>query len=174
MLGDHALMLKGPMLFEPVVRVPLIIHQPGAVPAGLCIASLVQSIDLTATILSAADVPGAFQTQGSDLMSLVMNPEMPWREWALSEYRDSGHAFSPPVHTTMLRHRNFKLVVWHGEPASSMPREGELYDLEQDPGEHRNLFCDPRYAAVRESLKDLLLDVSVAVEWPRPLRTAQW
>jgi arylsulfatase A-like enzyme len=174
MLGDHALMLKGPMLFEPVVRVPLIIHQPGAVPAGLCIASLVQSIDLTATILSAADVPGAFQTQGSDLMSLVMNPEMPWREWALSEYRDSGHAFSPPVHTTMLRHRNFKLVVWHGEPASSMPREGELYDLEQDPGEHCNLFCDPRYAAVRESLKDLLLDVSVAVEWPRPLRTAQW
>ncbi len=174
MLGDHALLLKGPMLFEPVVRVPLILYQPGVIPAGGHIERPVQTIDLTSTLLAAAGVPDAFPTQGSDLMPLARDPSAPWREWALCEYRDSGHTFTPPVHTTMLRYRNHKLIVWHGEPASGHARDGELYDLEQDPGEHVNLFHDEAHAKTRELMKDMLLDVSAAIEWPRPKRTAQW
>ena len=174
MLGDHALLLKGPMLFEPVVRVPLILYQPGVIPAGGHIERPVQTIDLTSTLLAAAGVPDAFPTQGSDLMPLARDPSAPWREWALCEYRDSGHTFTPPVHTTMLRYRNHKLIVWHGKPASGHARDGELYDLEQDPGEHDNLFHDEAHAKTRELMKDMLLDVSAAIEWPRPKRTAQW
>ncbi len=34
MLGDHQLLLKGPMLYEGAVRVPLIMRWPGVLPAG--------------------------------------------------------------------------------------------------------------------------------------------
>jgi arylsulfatase A-like enzyme len=174
MLGDHGLLLKGPMLFEPAVRVPLILHRPGAIAGGTRISSIVQTIDLTSTILAAAGIPRAFRTQGSDLMPLIAQPGMPWRDWALCEYRDSGHSFAPPLQTTMLRHRHHKLIVWHGEPAGQRQRDGELYDLEADPGEHRNLFHDERHARTREAMKDILLDVSASIEWPVPPRTAAW
>lgn len=174
MLGDHGLLLKGPMLYEPVVRVPLILHQPGTVPKGVRIPRPVQTLDLTSTILAAAGAPDAFAKQGSDLMPLALDPAGPWRDWALSEYRDSGHTYNPPVHTTMLRHRQFKLIVWHGEPACHRARDGELYDLDKDPGEHVNLYDDPKHAATRESLKSILLDVMTATEWPKPPRTAAW
>jgi len=174
MLGDHAIMLKGPMLYEPVVRVPLILHQPGTVPAGRRVGAVVQMIDLTQTILAAAGVSDAFATQGADLMTLAHDPAAQWRDWALCEYRDSGHGAQPPVHTTMLRHGTMKLVVWHGPPAAQRARDGELYDLAADPGEHINLYHDPAHAAAREAMKDMLIDVTAATEWPRPPRTAEW
>lgn len=174
MLGDHAIMLKGPMLYEPVVRVPLIMHQPGAIAPGRRVRSLVQNIDLTPTILAAAGVPDAFPTQGTDLMPLTQADDPHWRDWALCEYRDSGHGAEPPVHTTMLRHARYKLVVWHGAPAVARDRDGELYDLEADPGERVNLFHDPAHAGTREAMKDMLIDVLDATEWPRPPRTGFW
>jgi hypothetical protein len=64
--------------------------------------------------------------------------------------------------------------VWHGEPAGQRQRDGELYDLDADPGEHRNLFHDERHARTREAMKDILLDVSASIEWPVPPRTAAW
>ncbi len=175
MLGDHAIMLKGPMLYESVVRVPLILHQPGAIPPGFRVPQLVQMIDLTQTILAAAAIPDAYATQGEDLMALLRTtPGTPWRDWALCEYRDSGHGADPPVHTTMLRHGDLKLIVWHGRPAVDRARDGELYDLAADPGEHHNLYYEPQHATAREAMKDMLIDVTTATEWPRPPRTADW
>ncbi|HWD81332.1 MAG TPA: sulfatase-like hydrolase/transferase, partial [Kribbella sp.] len=54
MLGDHELMLKGPMLYEQAVRVPLILRRPSTLPAGTRRTDLVQWIDLSSTILTAA------------------------------------------------------------------------------------------------------------------------
>lgn len=175
MLGDHAIMLKGPMLYEPVVRVPLILHGPGLARGHSRVQALVQNLDLTATILAAAGVPAdAFPTQGQDIRPLTHGAAAGWRDWALCEYRDSGHGAAPPVHTTMLRHGDLKLVVWHGGPVTERRRDGELYDLRADPAELVNLYHDGRHAGAREMMKDKLLDVLAATEWPRPPRTAQW
>lgn len=174
MLGDHAIMLKGPMLYDPVVRVPLVMRWPGRIEEGIRIDQIVQNIDLTSTILEAGGVPDAMQVQGESLLGLATSGDAAWRDWAICEYRDSGHGANPPVHTTMLRHGNYKLVVWHGSPATERPRDGELYDLERDPDELVNLYRDPEHAAVREEMKDRLLDVLEATEWPRPQRTAAW
>ena len=103
-----------------------------------------------------------------------MGEDVDWRNWALAEYRDSGHAATPAVHTTMLRADHLKLIVWHGAPVTGRRRDGELYDLSADPHETRNLYHDPAARALREEMKDLLLDVLVATEWPRPERRAQW
>ncbi len=178
MLGDHAIMLKGPMLYEPVVRVPLILSWPNRIRAGQQVDHIVQNIDLTATLLEAGGVSGAFAMQGESLMPLIdglnAGQDIKHRDWALCEYRDSGHGATPPVHTTMLRYGHMKLVVWHGSPATTRPREGELYDLAADPEERVNLYHDQARREDRERMKDMLIDVLEATEWPRPNRTAEW
>ncbi len=165
MLGDHQLMLKGPMLYDCAVRVPLLIRYPGRIAEGTVIDDLVQWIDLSATITDAAGstpLPGA---QGSSLLPRATGEtETPTRDWAICEYRNSGHPYDPAVHTTMLRHGRHKLVAHHGDPATARQRQGEMYDLESDPDELINLYDDPAHAGTRLALAELLLDVGVATE----------
>ncbi|HLT59565.1 MAG TPA: sulfatase/phosphatase domain-containing protein, partial [Microlunatus sp.] len=174
LLGDHQLMLKGPMQYDCSVRVPLLIRHPGRIPAGTVIDDLVQWIDLTATFLDAAgtELPGV---QGRSLLPRVTGASTePVRDWAICEYRDSGHPYDPAVHTTMLRHDRYKLVVHHGDPATARQRQGELYDLVADPAELVNLYDDPAHAATRLRLVELLLDIGVATEDRRQPRDDFW
>ncbi|MEQ7004860.1 sulfatase-like hydrolase/transferase [Actinopolymorpha sp. B17G11] len=175
MLGDHQLMLKGPMMYDCAVRVPLLMRWTGVLPAGVRRSELVQWIDLGATVLDAAGLPPLPRGQGASLLDLARGEEDAWqRDWALSEYRDSGHPYDPAVHTTMLRHDRWKLVVHHGEPATARARTGELYDLVADPHELTNLWDDPERAPVRLALQEKLLDVLVATEDRSQPREAYW
>ncbi len=90
--------------------------------------------------------------------------DAPARDWALCQYRNSGHPYDPPVHATMLRHDRYKLIVFHGAPATDRPRTGELYDIEADPEELHNLWDHADYAHVRTRLQEFLLDALVAIE----------
>ncbi len=156
MLGDHRLLLKGPMMYEGAVRVPLIMRWPGRLPAGERRGELVQWIDLCPALLEAAGVPSMPRVQGQSLLPLARGePDAPCRDWALCEYRDSGHPYQSPVHTTMLRHGRYKIVVYHGPPSTERTRTGELYDLETDPGELHNLWDDPAHRHARADLQEL-------------------
>lgn len=175
MLGDHQLLLKGPMLYETAVRVPMILRWPNQLPAGERRTELVQLIDLCPTFLEIAGQPPLPANQGISLLSLARGDENAGtRGWALCEYRNSGHAYDPPVHMTMLRHGDHKLIVQHGPPATSRSRTGELYNLGVDPQELRNLWDDSASAAVRIELERLLLDVLVASEDRSQPREAHW
>ncbi|WP_206313322.1 sulfatase-like hydrolase/transferase [Streptomyces coryli] len=177
MLGDHQLMLKGPMMYDCAVRVPLLLRLPGTLPAGVRRRELVQWIDLTATLLDAAGLPPLPRGQGESLLPLARGDAgaaTDWRDWALCEYRNSGHPYDPPVHTTMLRRGNLKLVVHHGDPATGRARTGELYDLRADPQELVNLWGDPRHAQLRAAMQERLLDVLVATEDRTQPRDAYW
>ena len=175
MLGDHELLLKGPMMYEGAVRVPLIMRWPGRLPAGERRNELVEWIDLGATFLGLAGVPPLAASQGRDLMPLARgDADAESRGWALCEYLNSGHPYDPPVLLTMLRHGPYKLVVQHGPPATARPRTGELYDLDTDPDELRNLWDAPELATTRIELERLLLDVLVATGERSQPRTAHW
>jgi arylsulfatase A-like enzyme len=175
MLGDHQLMLKGPMMYECAVRVPLIMRWPAGLPAGARISEFVQWIDLAPTILGAAGAPPLPAAQGQDLRPLLDGGSADtYRDWAMCEYRNSGHPYDPAVHLTMLRTGRWKLIVHHGDPATSRTRDGELYDLEADPDELDNLWHDPAQAAVRTQLQERLLDVLVAAEDRSRTRLSNW
>ncbi|MFI6631941.1 sulfatase [Nonomuraea fuscirosea] len=175
MLGDHQLMLKGPMMYECAVRVPLLMRWPAGLPAGERRAELVQWIDLASTFLAAAGAPPLPRGQGLDLLPLARGEQdAPVRGWALCEYRNSGHPYPEPVHTTMLRRDHWKIVVYHGAPSTTRARTGELYDLDRDPAELDNLWDDPAHAAVRAELQESLLDVLVATEDRSQPRLGDW
>ncbi|HEX3002972.1 MAG TPA: sulfatase-like hydrolase/transferase [Angustibacter sp.] len=174
MLGDHQLMLKGPFMYDCAVRVPLLVRWPGHARAGARVSELVQWIDLGPTFLEAAGAQIPARFQGRSLLRLLDGTESSWRDWALCQYRDSGHAYDPPVYVTMLRHDRWKLVVHHGAPATARERSVELYDLEADPSELTNLWSDPAHAQTRASLCELLLDVLVSTEDRSQPRLSDW
>ncbi|MFG1625268.1 sulfatase-like hydrolase/transferase [Kribbella sp. NPDC049227] len=165
MLGDHQLMLKGPMMYDCAVRVPLIVRWPGHLPAGERQSELVQWIDLAPTFLEAAGTSPLPRGQGTSLLPLARGEQdAVARGWALCEYRNSGHPYDPAVHTTMLRTGQWKIVVYHGLPATDRDRTGELYDLAADPHELNNLWDTPDHAPERLRLQEMLIDVLVATE----------
>ena len=175
MLGDHELLLKGPLMYEGAVRVPLILRWPGRLPAGERRSELVEWIDLGATFLGLAGLPPLPANQGRDLLPLARGDAGAEPQgWALCEYLNSGHPYDPPVLLTMLRRGPYKLVVQHGPPATDRPRTGELYDLDADPDELRNRWDDPELATTRIELERLLLDVLVATGDRSQPRAAHW
>jgi arylsulfatase A-like enzyme len=175
MLGDHQLMLKGPMLYEGAVHVPLIFRRPGMLPAGERRSELVSLVDLCATFMDAAGLPDLPRSQGESLLPLARSASGPWsRDWALCEYRDSGHPYDPPVHVTMLRHGLYKLIVHHGPPSTARARTGELYDLAVDPQELNNLWDDPAHREPRVEMQEYLMDVFAATEDRSQPRIAYW
>ena len=175
MQGDHGILLKGPMMYEGAVRVPLILRWPGVLPEGRRVDALVQWLDLNATMLQAAGLPPVAGDQGASLLPLARgDADAHQRGWALCEYRDSGHPYQPPVHTTMLRSGPYKLIVFHGEPATGRTRTGELYDLEADPAEIDNLWDSAGHASIRIALQEQLLDLLVATEDRSQVREAFW
>lgn len=175
MLGDHQLLLKGPMLYDCAVRVPLILRWPGHLPAGARRSDLVQWIDLTSTFLDAAGLEPMPTAQGTSLLPLAHgDADAESRGWAICEYLNSGHPYDPPVLMTMLRHGQHKLVVQHGFPATVRERTGELYDLVADPHELRNLWDDPDARETRIELERLLLDVLAVTGNRSQIREALW
>ena len=173
MLGDHQQMLKGPFLYDCAVRVPLIVRWPGVTSPGRR-TELVQWVDLAPTFLEAArqEVPTSYQ--GASLRKLLADGDPNWRDWALCQYRDSGHSYDPPVHVTMLRKGRWKLIVHHGLPATARERSGLMFDLTADPQELHNLWNDPACREQRAELTETLLDVLVATENRSADRMSDW
>ncbi len=156
MLGDHGVYLKGPFMYDPAVRVPLIVAMPGAVAGGRRARALVELVDLAPTLLEAAglDVPG--NMQGRSLWPLLTDPAAPdaHREDVYCEsYNASGRPKGvAPVYATMLRTPTHKLIVQHATD------EGELYDVAADPRERHNLWDDPASRALRFALLRRMCD----------------
>lgn len=174
MLGDHQLLLKGPMLYDCAVRVPLIMRWPGRLPAGERRKELVQWIDLTSTFIDLSGLEPMPTAQGTSLIPLARGEDAEPRSWALCEYFNSGHPYDPPVHMSMLRTGDYKLVVQHGLPVTPRERTGELYDMTADPSELTNLWDDPAAAETRIALERMLIDVMVATSNLSQRREAYW
>jgi arylsulfatase A-like enzyme len=173
MLGDHAQLLKGPLFYEGAVRVPLVMRWPGHIPAGTTRDDLVQLHDLFATFLGVGGVTPPAHTHSTDLLPIARG-ESAGRSHVITEYRNSGHPYDPPVHATMLRDERYKVVVHHGPPATERAGAGELYDLDNDPDELKNLWADPSHAGTRARLVEHLLNALVATENRTSPRISFW
>jgi len=143
MLGDHGMLKKGALLYDSAVHIPLIMSCPGVIPAQRTGLPLYELGDLAPTILEAAGVP---RHPGMQLRSFW--PEVTGqtaavgKETVYSEYYNANPE-KPPQYLTMLRGTKYKIIVHHGEDL------GELYDLEADPNELKNLWADSAFANVK-------------------------
>ncbi|MET1002006.1 MAG: sulfatase-like hydrolase/transferase [Acidimicrobiia bacterium] len=138
-LGEHQMIFKGPFGYDSLLRVPLLVRGPD-VPVGAVVDEPVGTIDIAPTALAAAGLAIPEWMEGRPLLD---SP----REHCLTE-NDFSIINWLPMRT--LTTPDYKLHAYLEHPF------GELYDLEDDPGEVVNRFDDPAYAAIRADLEALL------------------
>jgi hypothetical protein len=91
------------------------------------------------------------------------------RDDVYCEYYNAMPWHSDPIpQATMLRTENHKLVAFHGL------EDGELYDLQADPGEHDNLWRSENHVAVKAELLQRLSDRMAWTVDPLPTRVANF
>ncbi len=164
MLGDHGLLLKGPHFYDEAVRVPLVMSWPERFASGLRSDALVELIDLAPTLLECAEMPMELGIQGRSLLPILSGQAASdrHREFVFSEYYNAWtHA---DAYSTMLRTRDEKIVVHHGQTV------GELYDLQTDPDEFVNLWNEPDETDRKLRLLQAAFDASVFTMDPLPPR----
>jgi arylsulfatase A-like enzyme len=137
MAGSHGLMSKC-VLYEPAVRVPLIVRPPGGC-APRVVDSLVEQLDVPATMRAIAGAPDVEGSEGQSLLGVV-------------------HGGAPPVHDVAVS-ENWGFAAFETERHKLVVNEDEcvpcqLFDLTEDPAEDHDLLADPLAAAVVEELME--------------------
>lgn len=141
-LGDHGLILKGPMAYEGLLRVGLIFSGPG-IPKSKVIDDPVSTVDLPATFAEFCGV-SLKETHSKSLKKMIQKSET--RDFAYSEWDLRASRSGVDLDLRTVRTKRHKLTVDLRSGA------GEIYDLRDDPHEMRNLFDD-------EKLKKELMDM---------------
>ena len=157
-------------MYEPSLRVPLLARYPRLGVAGKVENAIALNIDFAPTILDFAGLPIPETMQGRSLRPLLEgSAPSDWRHsmyyayfensWAL---RGKGkEALSDPSFQYFTAHRvgphrgvrteRYKLIHYYSEGDY-----WELFDLQTDPNELKNLYGDPAYARLSENLKQEL------------------
>ena len=148
-LGDHGLILKGPMLYEGLLRIGCIFRGPG-IPAGRCVDDPISTLDLAPTFLDYTGSAPLLDPHGVSLRDLIENRAGSSRDFARSEWELLPGRVGVALSLQTVRTGTDKLTLDLRSGA------GELYDLRNDPHEMENRFDDPAYAARRRELEDMI------------------
>lgn len=125
-LGCHHMLLKGNYMYDPVVKVPLIIKYPGNERADTASDGFANTIDVGPTILAQAGCAPAPAMAGVNLAEA-------------DEPRPVTFAESHNCKQVMARTKTRKLILYP-------ERDGAfLYDLEKDPYELNNVYDTEEY-----------------------------
>jgi len=144
-LGDHGHSQKWTM-YEPSVHVPAIIWGPAHVEASGPRDGLMSLMDIAPTVLELAGLIPPEWMEGESLLPALRGHTWHGREMVFSEHaRDSILAGTALM--TMVRDRRFKLVDFVDLD------DGQLFDLDTDPHEERNLWHAEDHREVRLRLE---------------------
>lgn len=138
-MGAHRLMLKGIPAFEEAYRVPLIMAGPG-IPAGKQVENIVSLLDLGPT-LTALTSGNDFPCHGRSLLPLLELNNADWESTAFAECHGQRFFYTQRI----VWHDNYK-YIFNGFD------EDELYDLNADPHELRNLAKQSAHRPVLEAM----------------------
>ena len=165
---EHGFYEKKVNLYNEILHVPLLFRCPSRLPAGRVVDGLCESVDVAPTIAEAAGVPPLPDAQGRSLLPRMLGhsaqaPAYVCSHTAHEHQRDGGAVQFDHYAIQTLEHKFIRLEL-HAEPDAlhsdwkqrmqtillrtwrdpSTLRQGdvirELYDLVDDPGEHRTLI----------------------------------
>ena len=132
--GEHRVPAGKVLVYEPSVRVPLILRGPG-VPAGVRRTNLAANVDLAATILDVAKARPGRRLDGRSLLPFA-------RDGLVRSGRDI--LLETPGYSAIRTPRH--VFVQHSTG------EQELYDLAADPHQLQSLHADARFTGLKNDL----------------------
>ena len=164
MMGDHGLLLKGPLPFDGIYRIPMIWKVPGVAKPGSVTDSLISSVDFAPTILNLCNIDKKDQPpdmQGFDMTPVLEDPKMKIRDRCLIE-NDRATSEDPLGRLKTLVTEKYSLSVYAG-----IEDYGDLFDRKSDPMELNNLwFSNPelRHELVEKLMFEMLRTQSLYPE----------
>jgi N-acetylglucosamine-6-sulfatase len=155
-LGEHQSGDKRKM-WEESIKVPILIRYPKLIKRNTEIDQMVLNIDFAPTILELAGAKPAKTMQGESFVPLLRSEKVNWRKSILYNYMEET-GYAPGIATMIgIRTDNFKLIHYPDYPNDI----DELYDLENDPIEMKNLFNDKAY---QDKLLELITELKVLLK----------
>jgi arylsulfatase A-like enzyme len=144
-LGEWRLFDKR-LMHEPSIRVPMAVRYPKRIKPETVRSEMVLDIDIAPTILDLASIPIPNHMQGHSMMTLTEKSAERWRrEWLYDYYEYPGPERVRPHRG--IRTETHKLIHYYQEP-----QEFELYDLQNDPKEIKNLYGNPVHSDIQDKL----------------------
>jgi len=148
-------MEHGVNLYEELVRTLLLVRWPGHVRAGERVGSPVGLIDVAPTVLALLGVPStSMQPQGEDLSRVLGDGAAPPANRLLFFQRRQYTEREQQELSVGGEEFGVRMGAWKYISASATKGPPELFDLDQDPGETRNLHT--RAADLEERLATTL------------------
>lgn len=153
-MGEHGLYDKR-FMYEEALRTPLLVRWPGHVKAGSRTDAMVQNIDTAPTLLDLAGVPVPEEMDGVSYKPILLgHTPKDWRKEIYYQYYDFPAVGNVRKHYG-IRTQRYKLIHWLDVECGGLPAidTWELFDLQEDPQEIRNVYADPAYTSIREKLE---------------------
>lgn len=149
-LGEHGWFDKR-FMYQESFKTPLLIKWPNVINANTTEDELVQNLDFAQTFLEVAGIVSPDDMQGESLVPLLIGDHEKWNRDAVYY-----HYYEYPAEHTVKRHygiatKEFKLIHFYYDVD-----EWELYDLEKDPQEIKNVYDDAKYTKTVLEMKEKL------------------
>jgi arylsulfatase A-like enzyme len=146
-LGDHNWFDKR-FIYEESLKMPFLVRWPGVVKPGTGNDRMILNVDFAPMLLDAVGLAVPADMQGRSFLPLLRGERPP--DWRRSMYYRYYHY--PQDHRVQphygVRTERYKLIFFN------KINQWELFDLQQDPHELKNLYADPTYAEIVKSLKE--------------------
>ena len=165
-LGDHQLLLKGPIHYRGLTRVPLIWADTHAASIPRT-SALCQTVDLAPSILERAGVAPWNGIQGQSLLPILSGKVKEIRQDLLIEEEGQRYymGFNERVRMRSLIYGAHRISVYDGA------EWGELYDRGTDPEELNNLWDVPAHQSLRATMTERMLRHMIALAETSPYPT---
>lgn len=151
-LGEHGWFDKR-FMYEPSMKMPLMIRYPEMVTPGTEVTAMTQNIDFAPTFLDMCGIEVPSSMQGESFLPFMRGEEPEgWRD-ALYYHFYEHPGFHNVQRHYGIRTRRYKLMHFY------MTDEWELYDLEADPDEMDNLYGKPGTEELTAGLKTRLKEL---------------
>jgi len=150
--GEHGLIDKRTS-YEESMRVPMLARCPELFHGGQTVKEVVAGLDIMPTVLDVAGAPIPAGLDGKSWLPVAQAKPTAWRKELLYEYYwERNYPQTPTQHA--LRTDRYKFIRYQG-----IWDIDELYDLQEDPLESRNLIFSEKHAELIKQMRERLFDL---------------
>jgi arylsulfatase A-like enzyme len=149
--GEHGMVDKR-TAHEASLRIPAVARYPSALGHGKVIQQQVLTVDIAPTVLELCGAPVLPKSHGKSWLKLVSEGDPEWRSaWFYHYNYEKQFPYTPNVRA--IRTDRWKYIHYPHGDGSPDRHMAELYDLQADPGETKNLITRPELATTVAELQ---------------------